>query len=188
MVNNNHLDRQGQIILDAVIQLLSWLTLSLNDAHNLIQIIADSTDLGSPSTLENPQPTTQIHLTASPIAQTPVLTVQTPAPTSQTLVPTAQTQSPTPLVVQTPVLTVQTPAPTVQTSVPTAQTQSPTPLVVQTLQPAVPPPVALLVLSLPNLPTTTIIVNGEERCQQQYNGFTFDIPHADTDGPFYLIN
>ncbi|KAG2056684.1 hypothetical protein BDR06DRAFT_1005974 [Suillus hirtellus] len=98
MANHNHLDHEGQTILDAVIQLLSSLMLSLDDAHNLIQVVVDSTELQSPSTLETPQPpaphpTTQIHLTTSPIV--------TPASTSQTPVPTAQTQSPTPLVVQT---------------------------------------------------------------------------------------
>ncbi|KAG1746425.1 hypothetical protein EDB19DRAFT_1631600, partial [Suillus lakei] len=114
---------------DAVIQLLSSLTLSPDDAHNLIRVVVDSTELQSPSTLETPQPpaphpTTQIHLATSPIV---------------------------------------TLASTSQTPVPTAQTKSPTPLVVKTLQPPV---------SLP----------------QQYNGFTFDIPSADANGPFYLVN
>ncbi|KAG1897297.1 uncharacterized protein F5891DRAFT_1191992 [Suillus fuscotomentosus] len=150
MVNHNRLDREGQTILDAVIQLLSSLTLSLDDAHNLIRVVVDSTELQSPSTLETPQPpaphpTTQIHLVTSPIV---------------------------------------TPASTLQTPVPTAQTKSPTPLVVQTLQ----PPVSLSVPSSSILPTTTTTFNGEERHQQQYNSFTFDIPSADANGPFYLVN
>ncbi|KAG1787613.1 uncharacterized protein HD556DRAFT_1246636, partial [Suillus plorans] len=108
---------------DAVIQLLSSLMLSPDDAHNLIRVVVDSTKLQSPSTMVTPQcpaphPTTQIHLTASPIVQTLVLNSQTPAPTSQTPVPTARTKSP---------------------------------------------------------------------LVQQYNGFPFDVPHADANGPFYLI-
>ncbi|KIK37283.1 hypothetical protein CY34DRAFT_93034 [Suillus luteus UH-Slu-Lm8-n1] len=42
--------------------------------------------------------------------------------------------------------------------------------------------------SLPILPTTTMTVNREERHQQQYNVFTFNIPHVDAHGPFYLVN
>jgi hypothetical protein len=138
------------LLADAVIQLLSSLTLSPDDAHNLIRVVVDSTELQSPSTLETPQPpaphpTTQIHLATSPIV---------------------------------------TPASTSQTPVPTAQTKSPTPLVVKTLQ----PPVSLPVPTSSILPTTTTTFNGEERRQQQYNGFTFDIPSADANGPFYLVN
>jgi hypothetical protein len=31
------------------------------------------------------------------------------------------------------------------------------------------------------------MVNGEEHLQQHYKGFTFDIPHPDARGPFYIV-
>ncbi|KAG0706719.1 hypothetical protein DFH29DRAFT_995586 [Suillus ampliporus] len=179
MVNINHLDHEGDIVLDAVLQLLSSLTLSQDDAQNLTQVIIDSTTNSEP------------HFPL--IVQTPTIPiVQTPAvPIVQTLaIPIMQTLA-VPIVQTLAVPIMQTPA------VPIVQTQSPTPPTVQT-QPVItqppptaqitqPPPTTLPTQSLHDLPTTRVIVNGEEGIQQHYEGFAFDIPHANTEGPFYLV-
>lgn len=58
----------------------------------------------------------------------------------------------------------------------------------RTLPAEAPPAAALTARPLPNLPTITVITNGEERYQHQYKGFSFDIPRANADGPFYFVS
>lgn len=162
------------LLIDAVMQLLSSLTLSPNDAQNIIQVVVDSTDLQPPFAVDTqppaPHPTLQTQNMPSPVVQT-----QNPPPSL------VQTQPPAPPIVQTQ------PAP------PVVHTPQPALPILQTPQliipPAVvPPAVALMVRSLPHLLTTMVIVNGEERFQHHYNGFSFNIPHAGADGPFYFVN
>jgi hypothetical protein len=40
---------------------------------------------------------------------------------------------------------------------------------------------------IPALATTRVVVNGEERFQQNYDGFTFDVLRSGAKGPFYIV-
>lgn len=148
-------------------QLLSSLTLSQNDAHNIIQVVVDSTDIQPASAVDTqtpaPHPTLQTQLTPSP-----TVPIQNPPPSL------VETRPP--------------PPPIVETQPPIVQTPQPALPVVRTLPAEAPPAAALTARPLPNLPTITVITNGEERYQHQYKGFSFDIPRANADGPFYFVS
>jgi hypothetical protein len=62
------------LLIDAVMQLLSSLMLSQNDAQNIIQVVVDSTDLQPPFAVDTqppaPHPTLQTQNTPSPVVQT----------------------------------------------------------------------------------------------------------------------
>ncbi|KAG2029071.1 hypothetical protein BDR03DRAFT_988004 [Suillus americanus] len=174
----SHSVSNNDVVFDVVLQLLASLTLSANDAHNLIQVIVDSTGLESPGP-SAASPTTDAQTLVSPAAQT----LPTIAPAAQALPPTPPAVQPLPPVAQ--------PLP------PAAQALSPVPPAAQALSPAPPGPAPPTHIDLPNpnvhnehlpdLPTSRVMVNGEEHLQQHYKGFTFDIPHPDARGPFYIV-
>ncbi|KAG1787802.1 hypothetical protein EV424DRAFT_1550983 [Suillus variegatus] len=148
MVSHSITNQENHVVLDAVLRLLSSLTLSANDAHNLVQVILDSTDLGNSSsstssatTFPTTQPTSSSTLLSPPPTQT-----LPPIPSATLAPPPPPSTTPT-----------QSPAPSQNTQI------------------------------LPDLPMTSIMVNGEERFQHNYEGFTFDVPHRAADGPFYLV-
>ncbi|KAG2118332.1 hypothetical protein BD769DRAFT_1672262 [Suillus cothurnatus] len=174
MVSHSVTNQESSVVLDVVLRLLSTLTLSTDDAHNLIQVIIDSTDPANSS--------------SSTSSATTFLTAQTQPTSSSTLVSVPPTeQTPPPIPSATPTLLL--PPSTIRTEqtvppIPSATLAPPPP---PSTTPTQSPAPSQNTQTLPDLPITSIMVNGEERFQHHYEGFAFDVPHTAADGPFYLV-
>ncbi|KAG1836260.1 hypothetical protein C8R48DRAFT_782986 [Suillus tomentosus] len=167
MVSQNISSLEGHIVLDVVLQLLSLLTLSANDTHNLIQVIVDSTDLGKSdlsTSFATAFPTTQTQLSSS----SPSLAI-----TSRTMQALLPIPSATPTPPSAP--------PAVKTLPSATPALLPTPSTTATM------PHATLAVKLLPAPPKSHSVNGEERFQHHYEGFSFNVLHKEAGGPFYLM-
>ncbi|KAG1802816.1 uncharacterized protein HD556DRAFT_1437881 [Suillus plorans] len=179
MVSQSISSHEGHIVLDVILQLLSSLTLSTNDAHNLIQVIVDSTDLGKSDLSMSSAtafPTTQTQLSSS----SPSLAIT--SRTMQALLP-IPSATPTPPSAPPAVKTLPSATPAL---LPTPSTTPTLPYATPAMK-LLPTPPPQITQWLPDLPMTCITVNGEERFQHHYEGFSFDVPHKEAGGPFYLV-
>ncbi|KAG1730259.1 uncharacterized protein EDB91DRAFT_1085513 [Suillus paluster] len=161
-----------QSSLDAVLQLLSSLTLSNDEAQTLIQVISDGS--GGPPVMSSATPTAAV---ITPVVATPSATLAVPAVTVVSPPSAVAVISPPPAVA-----VISPPSAVAVTSPPAVAVVSPPAVAVKTQAAAFVQFVGFL-----HLPMTAVIVNSETRGQQQYRDFSFDVPRAGALGPFYLV-
>ncbi|KAG1731319.1 uncharacterized protein EDB91DRAFT_1085078 [Suillus paluster] len=157
-----------QSSLDAVLQLLSLLTLSNDEVQTLIQVISDGS--GGPPAMSSAAIVTPTAAVITPVIVTPSATFAVPAVAIVSPPPAVAINSP--------------PSAVAVVSPPAVASETQAAAFVQTV-PA--PTMHSGFFGFPHLPMTAIVVNGEMRGQQQYCDFSFDVPSAGALGPFYLV-